>query len=89
MCSFNEITWACSICLYVLVDKEDQIKPKWDLIPCSGSTEKNPIQDNGVVLARLRSVSCVYCVLFLPIDPYTFGKPAWIGVICGKGGVQP
>lgn len=36
--------------------------------------QKNPIQDNGVVLARLRSVPCSYCVLFPSADPYTFRK---------------
>lgn len=36
--------------------------------------QKDPIQDNDVVLARLRSVSCSFCVLFLPGGPYALEK---------------
>lgn len=37
--------------------------------------QKIPIQDNDVILARLRSVSCSFCVLFLPGDLYSLEKP--------------
>lgn len=47
--------------------------------------QKNPIQYNGVVLARLRSVSCSYCVLFLSADPYTFRKSPQICATFWKG----
>lgn len=36
--------------------------------------QKNPIQDDDIVLARLRSVLCSYHVLLCPGDPYALEK---------------
>lgn len=47
--------------------------------------QKNHIQDNDVVLARLRSVSCFFCVLFLPGDPYDLDEPPQICAPLWKG----
>lgn len=47
--------------------------------------QKNPVQDNDVVLARLRSVLCSYRVLFLPGDPYALEKPPQICATWWKG----
>lgn len=73
MCSFNEITWACSICLYILVDKEDQIESKWDLIPRSGSTEKS---HSRWQCCSGKAEVCVLCLMcaFSPCWPLYFWK---------------
>lgn len=52
--------------------------------------QKIPIQDNDVVLARLRSVLCSFCVLFFSQVTFTLWKsPLRPMPLDGKGGVQP
>lgn len=49
----------------------------------------NPIQENDVVLARLRSVSYSFFMFFVQGDPYTLEKPLRSVPLGGRGGVQP
>lgn len=55
----------------------------------SCALDPQKIQVNDVVLGTLRSVSCSFCVLFLPGDPYALEKPLRPMPLDGKGGAQP